>query len=121
MGGNLSYDNSYFQLARIHCKDGFNVSIQINNGNYCETEMGYRKFGLDWQDVEFGLTSVHEEKLVRYSNNPDTRGGVGKIDTDTLQEILDDHGGIDWEATLSHSACMHLLVMDVAKEFTPSS
>ena len=51
----VNYDNVYFYCPRVFAKDGFNVSLQIQNGNYCSSENGYRKFGHTWEEVEFGF------------------------------------------------------------------
>ena len=35
-----NYDNTYFWCPPIYAKDGFNVSLQLNNANYCSSENG---------------------------------------------------------------------------------
>jgi len=108
-GQYVSYDNQYFYCPKIHCKDGFNVSLQINNGNYCESENGYRELGVDWKEVEFGFPSMNDKDMFQYSEmynlddmtDFDVTGTVGRIPVDVMQTILDNHGGIDWDATLS--------------------
>ena len=52
-----TYQNKFFFIPRIYCKDGFNISIQVNNTNYCGSENGTRTFGLDWKLVEWGFPS----------------------------------------------------------------
>ena len=85
-----TYDMEFFFLPRIHCKDGFNISIQVNNGNYCESENGTRTFGLDWKLVEWGFPSS-EIDAQKYNAEDDgdttnTVGGYGGIDlAKTLQ------------------------------------
>ena len=114
------YKEHYFHCPKIVCKDGFNVSLQINNGNYCQSENGYRELGVDWQQVEFGFPSMNDKNMFKYSemydscswdddNNEipfnedgfDVTGTVGRIPVDVMQTILDNHGGIDWDETLS--------------------
>lgn len=51
------YDNNYFHLPRVYCKDGFSISIQICNSSYSGSENGIRKFGIDWKLVEWGFPS----------------------------------------------------------------
>ena len=48
------YTVGHYPLPRIYCKDGFNISIQVNSMNYCGSENGLREFGLDWKMVEWG-------------------------------------------------------------------
>ena len=125
--GKSNYDETYFHCPKVICKDGFNVSLQINNGNYCSSENGYRELGVDWQEVEFGFPSENDKNMWKHSemygsptwgddykeipfneygfNVTDT---VGRIPVEDMQKVLDNHGGIDWNATLS---------FDVANKF----
>ena len=110
MGRDLGYDGSFFHIVKIHAKDGFNVSIQINHGNYCSSENGYRKFGFNWDTVEFGFTSIHEPLFDEYSEESgDTTKTVGRIPIEVAQSAFDNRGGIDWEKTLSLQACYNLM------------
>jgi hypothetical protein len=98
----LNYDNTYFFCPSVYAKDGFHCSLQINNGNYCSSENGYRKFGHTWESVEFGFTSIHEPLMAEYAENPeDTTGTVGNIPVSVMETVFIKHGGIDWEQTLS--------------------
>ena len=131
-GENMSYDNQLFYVPTIHCKDGFNVSLQINNSNYCSTENGYKEFGYSYQSVEFGFPSMNDKDLAKFSemygnsqydyNVPegedvietpfnedvfDCINTVGSVPINDIQRILDNHGGIDWETTLSIEKCKH--------------
>ena len=116
----MSYENVYFHLARIYCKDGFNLSVQINHGNYCESEVGYRKFGFDWISVEFGYSNINDSRLALYAEGPDSSQNAGRIETEILEDILNSHGGIDWEETLSIDACMNLMKMQFNDIFKTS-
>lgn len=96
------YDNVFFFCPPVHAKDGFKVSLQINHGNYCSSENGYRKLGHTWESVEFGFTSVHEPLMSSYSEDPgDTTISVGSVPVSVMEEVFEKHGGIDWEKTLS--------------------
>ena len=118
----MSYDNQLFYCPRIVCNDGWNISLQIHNGNYCESENGYRSFGHTMEKVEFGFLSEDDKDLHQYSemygndrwdSETDTEipfdastftsvGTGGMIPIDVIQEICDkNHGGIDWEQTIS--------------------
>lgn len=78
------YDKTYFFCPRVFAKDGFSVSLQIHTGSYCTSENGYRKLGHTWESVEWGFPS-----------------DVGSISVEDLEILLDNHGGIDWERTIS--------------------
>lgn len=114
--GTLDYDSTYFYLPVIHANDGFHVSIQIHNGNYCETENGYRAFGENFIDVEFGFPNQNEPLMKPYAEGYkyagydddgneipfdietfDITGTVGKIPVSVLEQVFEKHGGIDWE------------------------
>lgn len=100
------YDNKLFYLPRIYCKDGFNISIQVHNGNYCGSENGTRTFGLDWKLVEWGFPS-EEIDPVKYNaeghtyhhvNTTKTVGGY--VEIGLIDELCEKHGGIDLAKTL---------------------
>ena len=116
----LKYDDAYFFCPKVICKDGFNVSLQINNGNYASSENGYRNLGVDWQEVEFGFPSENDKDMFKHAESYgyggydddsneipfnedefDVTNKVGRIPVEDMQKILDNHGGIDWDATLS--------------------
>lgn len=96
------YDNIMFFCPRVYAVDGWNVSLQIHNGNYCSTENGYRQFGFTYTHVEWGFTSGHEPMLSESAEEPsDTTDTVGSVDIEHLEQVFIKHGGIDWEQTLS--------------------
>lgn len=119
----MSYDNQYFYCPSVYAKDGFYVSLQINNGNYCESNKGYRELGDTMISVEFGFPSMNEELMFQYSecyggssyddedneipfseDNFDITGTVGRIPISVMEEVFEKHGGIDWEKTISIDA-----------------
>ena len=108
MGMENAYMSTHFLLPRIHCKDGFNISIQVNKGNYCESENGVRTFGTDWKLVEWGFPSeqIDGEKYnaeeIFYEEKIDTTQSVGGyVEIELMDALLQKHGGIDLQATLT--------------------
>lgn len=96
------YNNNYFYLPRIRCNDGFSISIQVNNGNYCASENGTRQFGFNWVEVEWGFPS-EEIDGVKYNaededNTTDTVGGY--VDINLIDGLIEEHGGLNLEETL---------------------
>ena len=87
----MSYNNTYFFCPRIVCNDGFSISLQIHNGNYCSSENGYRTLGHTMETIEFGYPN-QDELLTKT---------VGRLPIDVAQQIIDKHGGIDWDKTVS--------------------
>ena len=115
------YNSTHFYCPKIICKDGFSISLQINNHNYCSSENGYRKLGHTWEEVEFGFPSEDDILLHQYSecytsedynsedNNFSSVGDVGRIPITVLEEIFKKHKGIDWEKTISVEAYNRLV------------
>lgn len=96
------YNRTHFFLPRIHCKDGFNISIQVNVGNYCASENGTRTFGTDWKLVEWGFPSEPIDFEKYNAENVDTMRSVGGyVEIELMDALLQEHGGIDLQATLT--------------------
>ena len=116
----MTYDNTFFKCPPIHCMDGFSISAQIANIHYCSSENGYRKLGLVWETVEFGEVSQDEPKLHKYCEVIDgfseipkkfsCTGHVGRVPLKVLQEVCDEHGGINWDKTLSVEKCKKFFI-----------
>ena len=95
------YNNNYFHLPRVYCKDGFNISIQITNGNYCGSENGIRTFGIDWKLVEWGFPSQPIDGEKYMCEDTETINGVGGyVPVELMEELIEEHGGIDIQTTL---------------------
>ena len=97
-----TYDMEFFFLPRIHCKDGFNISIQVHHGNYCESENGTRTFGLDWKLVEWGFPSseIDAQKYNAEDDGDTTNTVGGYVEIGLIDELCEEHGGIDLAKTL---------------------
>ena len=95
-----NYSKYFFIIPKIYCNDGFKVSIQVHNGAYCSSENGYREFGLDWREVEWGYPS---EPLTDEKYNPEDEAGTsvgGYVPIEIMEELIEQHGGIDLKTTL---------------------
>lgn len=97
------YQDKFFFVPRIYCKDGFNISIQVNRANYCASENGTRTFGLDWKLVEWGFPSseIDGEKYNAEDVSDTTDSVGGYVDIKLIDELCEQHGGIDLTTTLS--------------------
>lgn len=96
----VAYHDNFFLIPKIYCNDGFNVSIQVHNGAYCASENGYREFGLDWREVEWGYPS---QPLTDKKYNPEDPDGTsvgGYVPIEVMEELIEQHGGIDLKTTL---------------------
>ena len=101
-----NYQFNYFHLPRIYCKDGFNISIQVNSGSYCGSENGYRQFGSEWKLVEWGFPSQaidHKEYESECDNDAETVNSVGSVETEKIDKLLELHDGIDILTTLGNA------------------
>ena len=95
------YDKEFFFLPRIHCKDGFNISIQVHHGNYCASENGTRTFGLNWKEVEWGFPSSEIDAQKYNAESLPTTESVGAyVEVGLIDELCEKHGGIDLAKTL---------------------
>lgn len=98
-----NYEESFFLIPRIFCKDGFNISVQVNSSNYCGSENGVRTFGLDWKLVEWGFPSepIDGDKFNAEDKDKTTESVGGYVEIGLLDELCTEHGGIDLQKTLS--------------------
>lgn len=94
-----AYQINVRAVPRIYANDGFNISIQCHPFNYCSTENGYRTFGKELKDVEWGFPS--EEISTAYNpEDPDnTKNSVGSCNINLLEQLIKEHGGIDYQTT----------------------
>lgn len=95
------YDDKYFHLPRVYCNDGFSISIQICKMSYSGTENGIRTFGIDWKLVEWGFPSQPIDGEKYMSENTETTTSVGGyVPVELMEELIEEHGGIDLQTTL---------------------
>ena len=126
-----TYNSTHFSLPRIHCKDGFNISIQVSNGNNCASENGVRTFGTNWELVEWGFPSEHidakkynaenflidakkynAENFLKEEEIDTTQTVGGYVEIELMDKLLQEHGGIDLQATLKNSIEQEQIVLN---------
>jgi hypothetical protein len=97
------YKNKMFYIPKICCKDGFDISIQIHWGAYCESENGTREYGIDWKKVEWGYPSEPIDGKKYNAEDPDDTTDTvgGYVDIMLMEELINEHGGIDLQKTLT--------------------
>lgn len=98
-----NYPSNFFHLPRIYCADGFNISVQVNDGNYCGSENGYRKFGKEWKLVEWGFPSQAIDPKLFSAEDEETTNSVGCIEIEKIDALFTLHDGIDLVKTLSNA------------------
>ena len=77
--------------------DGFSVSVQARNGNYCSPRENYVE-GLEYSEFELGFPSEFEPLLDEYADQRGTTDTVfGYVPVDVIAQVIEKHGDIDWE------------------------
>ena len=81
---------------RLYCNDGFSVSVQASEFNYCEP----RRDGVrNYKSVELRVPSVEDELIRDYSeddfDDPDYPDIVYKyVPIEIVEKLIEKHGGI---------------------------
>lgn len=80
-------------LPRIECEDGFTMSVQVGDGNYCSPRI---MDSPHYDAVEVGFTSEVEPLLMGYADDPDEPTGTvyGYVPCDVVDAVIEKHGGI---------------------------
>ena len=78
---------------RIRCADGFNMSVQANEGAYCTPRID---FAANYTEVEVGFPSQKEDLLMKWAESPDspTETVYGWVPRTVITLVIAKHGGI---------------------------
>lgn len=78
--------------TKIVCADGFSVSVQANEGAYCEP----REDEGPWIEVECGYPSEEEPLLMKYAENKNrpTDTVYGWVPVGVVLRVVKNHGGM---------------------------
>jgi len=87
----------------VVCKDGFKVSIQASHTHYCRPRVDIGP----WETVELGFPSAAPEfgimEFVEDSDCP-TETVYAQVPVGLVNQLIDFHGGPDYEAILARKA-----------------
>ena len=99
--GDIEYssrpERKYFE--RIVCADGFSVSVQASEGNYCSP----RDSVGPWESVECGFPTTKDPVLEQWAENPNAEiceesGHVqtvyGWVPSQIILQVIESHGGM---------------------------
>ena len=78
---------------RVHCADGFMMSVQANHGAYCEPRVdSARRYDL----VEVGYPNTEEPMLMEYAEDPHspTNTVYGYVPVGIVTTVIAKHGGM---------------------------
>jgi hypothetical protein len=83
----------------IVCMYGFTMSVQGNSGAYSTP-----RTNSDWfEAMEIGFPSEREPLIMDYAEEPEnpTQSVYGYVPTYIIEDVINKHGGIDYEATFN--------------------
>jgi len=94
----MSNMERFYIRNRLYCKDGFNLSIQGNEGSYSTP----RQTSCNYENMEIGFPSEMEELLMGYAENPDdpTNTVYGYVPVLLIEDVIKKHGGINMKESL---------------------
>lgn len=90
-------------VKRIVCNDGFSVSVQASETDYCSPrETGAHPY---WA-FELGYPSERDESLMQYAEDEDrpTNTVYGYVPVSVVEALIDKHGGIAFPASGAEEA-----------------
>lgn len=86
-------NNSYGLKPRLHCADGFSVSVQANRFRYCIPRVDNASY---YESVELGYPSMVDELIVDYAEDSDYTNTVyGYVPVHIVDKLIKKHGGIE--------------------------
>lgn len=94
---NFKKDESYLVRPEIVCNDGFSFSVQGSKGHYCSP----RQLSDNYTSLEIGYPSQEEILILKYADDQEdpTNTVYGHVPTDTINDVLKKHNGINIVAT----------------------
>lgn len=84
-------EGDYPHMPRIHCADGFNVSVQVGKCMYCTP----RDSEGPWIEVECGYPSEKCDELMQWAESPEepTSTVYGYVPVHVVEAVINRHGG----------------------------
>ena len=85
--------NNRKMYTRVTCADGFSMSVQANDGSYCEPRTSNAS---RYDSVEVGFPSASEPLLIEYAEEPThpTETVYGYVPVGTVTNVIAKHGGM---------------------------
>lgn len=80
-------------VPRIHCNDGFVMSVQASKTHYCTPRDNYGP----WTHFEIGFPSHEEPLIMGHVEDPSapTETVYGYVPVGVILDVIEKHGGID--------------------------
>ena len=89
----------FWMFTVVVCRDGFSFECQASSKHRCEPQQQGKA---DYEELEVQCPSEAVEALLEYADDPynPTRTAYGYVPVDLLQTVIDDHGGLDRDASV---------------------
>jgi hypothetical protein len=86
-------ENGFRLCPRITCVDGFSLSVQAGEFNYCTPRINSDNY----LSVEVGFPSEKDDDLMEYAENPETPTETvyGYVPVDVVERVIEKHGGMN--------------------------
>ena len=93
--------NTFYSLIRPHiiCNDGFRISVQASNFNYCTPRENLANG--EYTTVELGMPSEADDLIKEYAENKSnyTHTIYAFVPIEIVEELITKHGGINCNET----------------------
>ena len=77
---------------RVHCADGFSVSVQASQFHYCRPRIDSAE---KYNAVELGFPSAADDLIIDYAeDNSYTDTVYGYVPVEVVDKLIEKHGGI---------------------------
>lgn len=90
-----NWEGFRFFNRRVFCADGFSISIQANDGAYCQPRREIEDIS-GYYEFELGFPSDKDELIIQYAEDPDepTDTVYPYVPRYLVEEMIKNHGGI---------------------------
>ena len=86
-------EGSYGCRPRLHCADGFSVSVQASAFHYCTPRVDNAR---KYNSVELGFPRMVDELIIDYAEDDNYTNTVyGYVPVHIVDELIKKHGGIE--------------------------
>ena len=82
----------YGRRPRVHCADGFSVSVQASQFHYCRPRIDSAE---KYNAVELGYPSAADDLITEYAeDNSYTENEYSYLPNEIVDKLIEKHGGI---------------------------
>ena len=78
----------------VHCKDGFEISVQASRFHYCSPRLDGHN---EYESVELGYPNREEELIKPFAEEPYYKTVYGYVPVEIVDKMIEKHGGIQYE------------------------